>query len=96
LERVGRTFRVPQLANMLEGGRTPMLPPKLLEEMGFRIAIYGISMLMHAVRAMEQVLGRLATGEVDFAGKGVDFETYKDIVGFNRWAEIETRFAPRA
>jgi 2-methylisocitrate lyase-like PEP mutase family enzyme len=28
LERVGRTFRVPQLANMLEGGRTPMLPPR--------------------------------------------------------------------
>jgi 2-methylisocitrate lyase-like PEP mutase family enzyme len=92
---IGRSFDVPQLANMLEGGRTPLVAPDLLGEMGFRIAIYGISMLMHAVTAMQGVLASLAAGRVDFAGKGAGFEAYKDIVGFNGWAKLESEFAPR-
>jgi 2,3-dimethylmalate lyase len=80
---------------MLEGGRTPLLRPAELEELGFRIAIYGISPLMHAVRAMQGVLGSLAKGDIGFAGKGVGFEEYKTIVGFKRWADIENRYQPQ-
>jgi 2,3-dimethylmalate lyase len=94
LEKVGRAFEVPQLANMLEGGRTPILTPIELEQIGFRIAIYGISLLMHAVRAMGNVLVDLAHGKVDFAGKGVGFEDYKSIVGFERWAAVEAKYQP--
>jgi 2,3-dimethylmalate lyase len=94
LERIGRVFDVPRLANMLEGGRTPFLTPAELEQIGFRIVIYGISLLMHAVRAMENVLAGLAHGKVDFAGKGVEFEDYKSIVGFEQWAAIEAIYQP--
>ena len=94
LEKIGRAFEVPQLANMLEGGRTPVLTPAELEQIGFRIAIYGISLLMHAVRAMDDVLADLAHGKVDFAGKGVRFEDYKSIVGFEHWASIEATYQP--
>jgi 2,3-dimethylmalate lyase len=94
LERIGRTFEVPQLANMLEGGRTPFLTPAELEQLGFRIVIYGISLLMHAVRAMENVLTGLAHGKVEFGGKGVGFEDYKSIVGLEQWAAIEVKYRP--
>jgi 2-methylisocitrate lyase-like PEP mutase family enzyme len=94
LFRIARTFDVPLLANMLEGGRTPLLPPKILGEMGYRIIIYGISALMHAVVAMQRVFEHLAQGRVDFVGKGIGFEAYKDIVGFQHWSKIETEFAP--
>jgi 2,3-dimethylmalate lyase len=94
MRTIGRTFDVPQLANMLEGGRTPLLRPSELEELGFRIAIYGISPLMHAVRAMQHVLSSLSEGDVSFAGGGVGFEEYKSIVGFDRWADIENRYQP--
>jgi 2,3-dimethylmalate lyase len=87
-------FGVPQLANMLEGGRTPFLTPAELQQIGFRIVIYGISLLMHAVRAMENVLAGLAHGKVDFAGKGVEFEDYKSIVGLEQWAAIEAKYQP--
>ena len=89
MAQIGRTFDVPLLANMLEGGRTPILPPTELEELGFRIVIYGISPLMHAVRAMQDVLSTLSRGDTSFTGKGVGFEEYKSIVGFDRWADIE-------
>ena len=94
LERIGRTFDVPQLANMLEGGRTPFLTPAELQQLGFRIAIYGISLLMHAVQAMENVLASLAHGKADFAGKGAEFADYKSIVDFEHWAAIEGKYQP--
>jgi 2-methylisocitrate lyase-like PEP mutase family enzyme len=94
MRTIGRTFDVPQLANMLEGGRTPLLPPSELEDLGFRIVIYGISPLMHAVRAMQEVLSSLSDGDISFAGRGVGFEEYKSIVDFKRWADIENRYQP--
>jgi 2,3-dimethylmalate lyase len=91
--RIGRTFDVPLLANMLEGGRTPILPPAELHELGFHIVTYGISPLMHAVRAMQDVLSALSRGDTSFAGNGVGFEEYKSIVAFDRWADIENRYS---
>jgi 2,3-dimethylmalate lyase len=95
LRAIGRAFDVPQLANMLEGGRTPLLRPSELEDLGFRIVIYGISPLMHAVRAMQEVLFSLSQGDISFARGGVGFEEYKSIVGFDRWADIEDRYQPK-
>ena len=93
LARIGGAFAgVPQLANMLEGGRTPLLPPSELGQLGFSMAIYGISLLMHATHAMQGVLAELARGEVGFAGRGVGFEEYKDIVGVERWSRIEATY----
>jgi 2-methylisocitrate lyase-like PEP mutase family enzyme len=89
---IAKAFDVPLLANMLEGGRTPILPPAILGQMGYRIAIYGISALRHAIQAMQNVLSQLAEGRVEFAGQGIGFEDYKDIVGFQYWADIENRF----
>jgi 2-methylisocitrate lyase-like PEP mutase family enzyme len=94
LELIGRKFDVPQMANMLEGGRTPILPPAQLAELGFEIAIYGISLMMHSVRTMQDVLAKLSNGDVSFIGKGVGFEEYKSIVGFDDWAKIEDKFRP--
>jgi 2-methylisocitrate lyase-like PEP mutase family enzyme len=71
-----------------------MVRPSELEDLGFRIVIYGISPLMHAVRAMQDVLTSLSKGDISFAGGGVDFEEYKSIVGFDRWVDIENRYQP--
>ena len=40
MARIGRSFDLPLIANMVEGGRTPVLPKKRLEELGYRMAIY--------------------------------------------------------
>jgi 2-methylisocitrate lyase-like PEP mutase family enzyme len=92
LELIGKKFDVPQMANMLEGGRTPILTPAELAELGFEIAIYGISLLMHSVHTMQGVLAKLARGDLSFIGQGVGFEEYKTIVGFDDWAKVEDRF----
>jgi methylisocitrate lyase len=92
LEQIGRKFDVPQMANMLEGGRTPILKPSDVAELGFEMAVYGISLIMHSVHAMQGVLDKLAQGDMSFIGKGAGFEEYKSIVGFGDWAAIEDRY----
>lgn len=93
LAHVGRALAgVPLMANMLEGGRTPILKPRELEDMGFRIVIYGISLLMRSVRTMQDALADLHSGELKLVGSGIGFEEYKRIVGFPRWAALETRY----
>ena len=92
LEQIGRKFDVPQMANMLEGGKTPVLTPRECEELGFRMPTYGISLLLHSVRTMQGVLAQLARGDLGFIGKGAGFDEFKSLVGFEGWAAIEDRF----
>src|SRR5215510_10280655 len=92
MERIGRAFDVPQLANMLEGGRTPILPPTELERLGFRIVIYGISLLLRVAATMERALEDLKGGRIPPRDTPMSFDHYKDVVEFGRWAEIEHRY----
>lgn len=52
----------PKLANMLEGGKTPVLPPAQLEEIGYKIAAYPLTLLSRAVSAMNEALDDLKYG----------------------------------
>lgn len=92
MERIGKAFDVPLLANMLEGGRTPILRPDQLEELGFRIVIYGISLLMRITRTMRETLADIKTGELKLSGTGVSFEDYKRLVDLPEWSRIEDRY----
>ena len=55
---VGSTNR-PTLANMLPGGKTPILPPARLQEIGFAMAVYPISLLGAAAAAVRSSLAAL-------------------------------------
>jgi 2-methylisocitrate lyase-like PEP mutase family enzyme len=94
LERVGQAFDVPQLANMAEGGRTPILPPKELHEMGFEMVTYGISAMLHAAKAIEGIFREMAAGSVTFAGSALTFSEYNALVRFDYWTEVENKYGP--
>jgi 2-methylisocitrate lyase-like PEP mutase family enzyme len=96
LARIGRTFDVPLLANMLEGGVTPILSSKQLGELGFSMIIHGITLLMRAARTMRETLLDLKADALDPAKAGVAFEEYKALVGFGDWASVEDHFDKRS
>jgi 2-methylisocitrate lyase-like PEP mutase family enzyme len=50
---------MPLVANMVEGGRTPMLEPKRLAEIGYALAIYPVAGLLSAAAALETVYRRI-------------------------------------
>lgn len=53
---------LPSMANLVEGGDTPVLAPARLEALGYRIAAYPLTLLSAAARAMERALAGLQDG----------------------------------
>ncbi len=52
MARIGGSFDVPLLVNMVEGGRTPVLPKERLAALGFRMAIFPTTGFLAAAAAM--------------------------------------------
>jgi 2-methylisocitrate lyase-like PEP mutase family enzyme len=95
LEIIGEAFDVPQICNPLMGGHTPILSMAELAALGFNCAVLGLDTLMHAAKAVEAVLVDMKTGRFAHRNDGMDFEEYKKLVGYDNWASIDERFAPR-
>lgn len=76
----------PRMANMLEEGLTPVLPPERLAEIGYKIAAYPLTLLNAAVYAMREALDELAAGRVP--SRRVDFATIRAIVGFDDYDRL--------
>ncbi len=83
-----------KMANMVEGGDTPILPPERLDEMGFKIAAYPLTLLSVAVRAMRDALSALADGQTPVGLS--DFADLRRTVGFDDYNEALDQFAPGA
>jgi 2-methylisocitrate lyase-like PEP mutase family enzyme len=91
MEKVCRATRAPQMANLVEGGDTPILPPKELEALGYRIAAYPLTLLSASVRASQQALESLARGETP---PGLlPFAELREIVGFDAYDAEQARYA---
>jgi 2-methylisocitrate lyase-like PEP mutase family enzyme len=91
MERVCAATRVPQMANLVEGGDTPLLPPSRLEALGYRIAAYPLTLLSSAARAMREALAALAAGT---SPSGlVPFEELRELVGFDAYDAETARYA---
>ena len=91
LERIGRSFHVPQLANMLEDGDTPMLSPAELGRLGFAMVAYPTSLIFRIAHTMREALQAMRTGQLTGAPPELGFDAFKRIVGFEQWAAVEER-----
>lgn len=78
-----------QMANMVEHGKTPVLPPSRLEELGFKIAAYPLTLLSAAVYAMKKALSALKKGE-GFDDL-LDFKDFQSLLGFPEYDETLDR-----
>jgi len=80
--------RTPALANMLEGGHTPRLAPSELEELGYKIVAYPLTLLNASIVAMQRALDELRRGAPP-SGL-LPFSTLRAVVGFDAYdAEAE-------
>jgi 2-methylisocitrate lyase-like PEP mutase family enzyme len=95
LETIGRTFDVPLLCNVVEGGRTPQLSPADLQALGFSLAIYPASGFLAAARALEQVYGQLKArkGTLEAGEQLYSFQQMCELMGFPAVWEFDRRHA---
>lgn len=80
----------PKMANMIEGGKTPLLPPARLEVLGYTIAVYPLTLLNVSIQAMRSALASLSCGERPAAA--MEFEQLKEAVGFPQYYADEARY----
>jgi 2-methylisocitrate lyase-like PEP mutase family enzyme len=89
MQRIGRTFDLPLIANMVEGGRTPLLSRDQLEEIGYKIAIFPAAGFLAAGAAMRSVYGEIKNkgSTVGWNGELYPFNDFSKLMGFERvWA----------
>jgi len=95
MRRIGETFDVPLVANMVEGGRTPLLSRAELEELGFKLAIFptaGFLAMGAALRSVyREILEKGSTK--DWKGELYPFNEFTKLMGFERVWEFERKHA---
>ena len=91
MERICREIPVPGMANLVEGGETPLLPHARLEAMGFKIAAYPLTLLSSAAAAMQDALGALRAGER--APRMLEFDALRELVGFDAYDRERARYS---
>ena len=88
--------RVPLLANMVEGGKTPLLPADELGRMGFRLIIFPGAMMRVLSRAGAEYLAALkAQGTTaGILDRMFDFKRLNAVIGTDDMIRSGRRYAP--
>ena len=79
------------MANLIEGGKTPVLSPADLNTMGYSLAAYPLTLISAAMKAMTEALNDLKKGT-----SPKDIMPFSDVlerVGFNEYYDMEKRYA---
>ncbi len=85
-------LEIPVMANMANGGKTPILPAATLAEIGFAFAIFPSLASLAAAKAMEAALTHLKRdGLAD--GPLFDFEEFCRMVGFEEVWDFDRKWA---
>ncbi len=94
MRRVCSEIPAPCLANNIEGGRTPILSARQLEEMGFATVTWPVSACYTIARSLRETYGALLrdghTNNV--RDRMVDFEEFNNLIGLPQVREAEAAY----
>lgn len=90
---IGRSFDLPLVANMVEGGRTPILSRDELKDLGYSLAIFPATAFLAAGAAFERVYSNL---KLNGSTQGCDmplydFNKFSGVMGFEWVTEFDER-----
>ena len=95
LEAIAKAFPdAPIFANMIEGGKTPFLNAKELEEFGFKIVVFPLSGLFTATKAMAACFRHLKENGTTAGFENLlTFKEFEEVIEVEKYREIERNFA---
>lgn len=94
MERICREVPGFHMANLVEGGATPLLPHAELQRIGYRLAAYPLTLLSAVTRAMQEALQVIKAGRHPDEAL-LDFASLRKAVGFDAYYEEEANYADR-
>lgn len=94
MKKIGKSINAPLVANMIEGGATPISSAKELHKMGFKIILYPLSVLYANTFASLQILKELRrSGTTTKLRKNVvSFDEFNEIVELSKFRKLELRY----
>jgi 2-methylisocitrate lyase-like PEP mutase family enzyme len=92
MRRFCQAMRKPCMANMVPGGKTPILAPQELQSIGYKLAVYPVVLLSSAIAAMQAALAALLPESNKTFPPSVLFAELQQVVGFPDYWERETRY----
>jgi methylisocitrate lyase len=94
MEEIGRHVPGPLVANMIEGGRTPVLPAEKLAAMGFNLILYPLTGLFAAARAIEQMYAKLHRDATTLGDEHrlMTFGEFNELIGVEEKYALAQRF----
>lgn len=90
IESIARQIKQPKLMNMFQGGKTPMVPTRRLQELGYRIIIVPSDLQRAAIKAMQNTLTAIARdgNSLQVAGELTSFQEREQIVETEKYLAI--------
>jgi 2-methylisocitrate lyase-like PEP mutase family enzyme len=97
VKRIPALLRVPQVINMVPGGKTPIVEASALAAMGFGLVLYANAALQGALAGMQAALSELkARGFLDeSSGKIVSFAERQRLVQKPLFDELERKYSTK-
>ena len=94
LEIIGKSFDLPLLVNIVEGGRTPQLKPQDLEALGFSLAIYPGTGFLAVAKALENVYSEIRSGQgtLNVTSDLYSFEKLCLLMGFKEVWDFDAKY----
>ncbi|OLD30322.1 MAG: carboxyvinyl-carboxyphosphonate phosphorylmutase [Thaumarchaeota archaeon 13_1_20CM_2_38_5] len=98
MKKIGKSIKAPLVANMIEGGATPMLSSQQLHKMGFNLILYPLSVLYANTFATLQILQELKkVGTTARLRKHlVNFNQFNHIVELSKFKKMENKYATKS
>ena len=97
MKKIGKEIKAPLVANMIEGGATPMNSAQTLNKIGFNIILYPLSVLFANTFATMNILQELKnTGTTSkYKQKVVNFDQFNSLVELDKFKKMETKYKVR-
>lgn len=98
MKKIGKSIKAPLVANMIEGGATPLLSSSELHKMGFNLILYPLSVLYANTFATMQILKELRKSgtTAKLKDKLVNFDQFNEIVELSKFKKMEDKYETKS
>ncbi|MGI9565810.1 MAG: isocitrate lyase/PEP mutase family protein [Nitrosopumilus sp.] len=94
MKKIGNEIKAPLVANMIEGGATPLNSAEKIHKIGFKIILYPLSVLYANTFATMNILNELKNSgnTKKYKQKLVNFDQFNDIVELPKFKKMEKKY----
>jgi 2-methylisocitrate lyase-like PEP mutase family enzyme len=96
LATIGKELPPPLVANMLEGGVTPLLTKRELEALGLQLVVCPLTALYASAKAMQEMFGLIKSAGTTRSAleRLLPFQQFHDMIGLDAYYDLDERYRP--